>query len=255
MKTKVTLLFSVAVFAPALAAALTSSANAAAVALFDFGSSRGTATAQNFINTGMSLLATTDTVTLVDNTKLGGVTNNTPVTLGSGISLSIDSTANAFTYGNSPWTGNTNVNLMGDAWLFNGLGATGFKTLTLSGLSSALQANTTYRIYFVGSYSGAEFSKFGALTYDGINYGDRTGPGVVGSGAGITNASSTSVFFDITTGSSVADALTFTIGKGAGATGGAAGVQGFAIVAVPEPSALLFASASGLLLCFRRRKS
>lgn len=241
----------------ALAAALTTSAHAAAVALFDFGNNRGIATAQNFINTGMSLLAATDTVTLVDSgTTLNNanITNNTPFVLGSGISMSINDKTGGFTYGNSPWTGHPDVALMGDAWLFNGLGATGVKTLTLSGLSTALQADTTYRFYFVGSYGANEYTNFGSLTYDGTNYGDRTGPGVAGSGAAITNAGSTSVFFDVTTGASVADTLTFTIGKGAGATGSAAGIQGFAIVAVPEPSAALFASAGGLLLCLRRRK-
>jgi len=247
--------------AAALTAALTASANAAAVALFDFGSHRGTATAQNFINSGMSLVATTDTVTLVDNTKLATVNTVTPTLLGSGISLLINNATGAFTYGISVWSQsnpaqNANVSLLGDAWLFNGLGASGTRTITLSGLSTALAASTTYRIYLAGSYTDVEFSQFGSLTYDSVNYGSKSGPAVVGTGSSISNVGSVAVGFDIITGTTVADTLTFTVGHASGSgPGGAPGIQGIAIVPIPEPSSLLLGSASALLLCLRRRRA
>lgn len=238
----------------ALSAALTASASATAIALFDFGSSRGTATADHFINTGATLVENTDTVTLVNNTTLGGATAGNPFLLGAGISLTIDSTSSAFTYGNSVWTGNTNVSLMGDAWLFNNLGTSGFKTITLSGLSSALAANTTYRIYLYGSYTGVEFSKFGNLTYDSVNYGTQDSTPVSGSGAGITNADQMAVAFDFSTSGSVADTLTFTVGKGTGATGNAAGIMAIGIVVVPEPSSMAMLGLGSFAFILRRRR-
>lgn len=241
--------------AAAMTAALTASANAAAVAVFDFGSSRGTATAQNFINTGADLVETTDTVTLVSNGTLGAATSNTAFSIGAGLSLTIDSTANAFTYGNSIWTGDADVNLMGDAWLFNGLGASGTKSLTLSGLSSTLTTNQNYRIYFLGSYGANEYTKFGDVTYDGVNYGTQDGGQPIVDGSNIvTNPADMAVSFDFSTDGTVEDILTFSLGKATGSTGGAAGIQGFAIVQVPEPSSSALLGLGALTLILRRRK-
>jgi len=238
----------------AITAALTASAHATAIAVFDFASNRGTATTQQFIDTGASLIDLADTVTLVDSATLGAATNATPFLLGSGISLAVDTTSGAFTYGNSAWNGNANMPLMGDAWLFNGLGATGKKTITLSGLSTALTSGTSYRIYLYGSYGGNEYTKFGDLTYDGTNYGTKDSVSVSGTGAAITNAADMAVEFDFSTGGTVADTMTFTVGKATGATGNAAGIQGIAIVAVPEPSSSALLALGGLTLILRRRK-
>lgn len=239
-----------------LIAAMSASAHATAVALFDFGSSHGTGSTSQFSNTGIPDVDGTETVNLVTNATLGAAVNDTYFAIGSGLNMKIDTTAGAFTYWNSPWSregGNVNVNLMGDAWLFNDLGETGFKTLTLSGLSSLLNPNATYSIYLLGSYTSNEYSKFGNVTYDGINLGTKDAPTFEGEGSAITGVNGMAVRFDFTTGATVADTLSFTIGKGTGATGNAPGLQGFAIVAIPEPSSLLLMSMGVLALAVRRR--
>lgn len=254
MKSKLTSKASLAV----LAGALAGSAHGAAIALYDFSNGRGAATAQNFINVGVNGVSSSDTVTVVDNATLGGATNNTPFAIGGGLTMTIDNTASSFTYPNSPWTGDPDAALMGDAWLFNGLGAGGRKNLTLGGISSILNPSTTYTITFLGSYSAVEYTKFENVTFDGLNLGtiDTTQPIVDGAGIVTNFADMANAAFTFTTGSTVADDLTFAVGKATGMTGNAPGIQGITIVqAIPEPSSTLLVGLSLLGLAVRRKRA
>lgn len=239
----------------ALTGALTGSANGAAVALYDFSNSRSIASAQNFINVGVNGISSSDAVTLVDNTTLGAATNNIPFSIGGGLTMTIDNISQAFTYGNSQWNGDPDINLMGDAWLFNGLGVAGRKNLTLGGLDSILAPSTTYTIILLGSYGTVEFTKFENVTYDGVNLGtiDTTQPIADGNGIVTNFASMANAAFTFTTGSTVAPNLTFAVGKATGATGNAPALQGIAIV--PEPSSTFLIGFGLLGLALRRKRA
>lgn len=222
-----------------LAGSLATAAHGQAVALYDFSNGRGTATAQNFMNVGVTGVEETDEVTVVPNDLLLAAVNETPFPIGKGLSVTIDNTANGFTYPNSPWSGDPDIALMGDAWLFNFLGATGRKNLTISGLSTLLAPSSAYTITFLGSYSGPEYTKYENVTYDGQNLGtiDSTQP-VIDEFGTVTNfAEMANAAFTFTTGATVADELTFALGKATGMTGNAPGIQGIAIVPAPAPPA------------------
>lgn len=231
--------------ASALTGALAASASGASVALLDVANNRGTASAQNFINVGVSDIDASDDVTL------GTVAGNTATFGTTGFTLTVDDASNMFTYPNSSWNGQPDISLMGDAWLYNQRGSTAIKNMTLSGLTANLSANTTYTLYFLGSYTGGEFAEFGDVTYGGNNLGD-----VVAPPADTANPSAMAQSITFTTGSVVENDLTFTFAKAADAAGNAAPIQGLAITTViPEPSSSLMALVGVGGLALRRKRS
>ena len=237
-----------------LGAAMAASASAATVGLYDFADNRGGATAENFINVGVTLADPSDSVFLVSSSTLGAAVNDTPFIIGGGLSIQVNNTAGSFTYGNSGgWNSNTNASLMADAWLFSV--GTGSRTLTLSGLAATLEPNSPYRLYFMGSYSAPEATQFSDVTYDGVNLGTASTPFVTGGpDPSVAEAATMAVSFDFTTGASVADTLTFDISRADGADQ-AVGIQGMALVLIPEPATATLAGLAGLALAMRRRRA